>query len=285
VVGLAGPRIGLPTTVWSGGPRPGALGPSSLVLALSGSGDTAETVAAATDARQAGATVVVVTAGGRLAADASAAGQPWLALPAGPPERALLGALTVVPLVALESLGLLTGIGAEVRRAADELARHRDALVRPDGLPAVMTRRIGRTFPLIHGAEGPGAVAARRWKAQINENAKSPAFSASLTDVGHSEVAGWGQDGDVTRQVFTLVRLRLSDEPAAVARTFAAVAEQMDEVVGDMIDVDALGEGPLAQFFWLVLVGDLVSLLMAGREGIDPGPGPAVDAVLGAGTA
>ena len=112
-------------------------------------------------------------------------------------------------------------------------------------------------------------------------NAKAPAFWAALPDLGHNEVAGWGQDGDVTRQVFTLISLRLSDESPAIGRAFAVVAEQLDEVVADMVEVRAVGEGPLAEFFFLVLVGDLVSLLMAGREGIDPGPVPAVDALSG----
>ena len=281
VAALVGPRAPLPVTVWSGGPTPGALGPASLVVALSGSGDTAGTVAATAMARRAGATVLAVSGGGDLRAEATAAGDRWLELPPGPPERALLGAMTVTSLVALEALGVLRDIGPEVRRAADSLARHRDAVLRPGGLPAAVARRIGRTFPLILGVEGLGAVAARRWKNQVNTNAKAPAFWAALPDLGHNEVAGWGQDGDVTRQVFTLVSLRLADESPAVTQAFAAVAAQLDEVVADMIEVRAAGEGLLAEFFFLVLVGDLVSLLMAGREGIDPGPAPAVDAVAG----
>jgi glucose/mannose-6-phosphate isomerase len=38
--------------------------------------------------------------------------------------------------------------------------------------------------------------------------------------------------------------------------------------------VRADGRGPLAQLFDLVMVGDFVSLHLATREGIDPGPVP-----------
>jgi glucose/mannose-6-phosphate isomerase len=48
-------------------------------------------------------------------------------------------------------------------------------------------------------------------------------------------------------------------------------------VVGDVIEVRAQGEGELAQLLDLVLVGDFVSLHLAAREGIDPGPVPILE--------
>ena len=46
-----------------------------------------------------------------------------------------------------------------------------------------------------------GAVAAYRFKCQVNENAKAPAFWAAVPEMAHNEICGWGQHGDVTRQV------------------------------------------------------------------------------------
>jgi glucose/mannose-6-phosphate isomerase len=57
-------------------------------------------------------------------------------------------------------------------------------------------------------------------------------------------------------------------------RRFAAVAEILDEVVAGIVEVRAAGDGPLAQLFDLAIVGDFVSLHLAAREGIDPGPIP-----------
>ena len=39
-----------------------------------------------------------------------------------------------------------------------------------------LARQIGRTIPLIYGGGALGAVAAYRWKCDVNENAKAPAF-------------------------------------------------------------------------------------------------------------
>ena len=85
-----------------------------------------------------------------------------------------------------------------------------------------LARKIGRTIPIIYGSGGLGGVAALRWKQSVNENAKAPAFWNEYPELDHNEVCGWGQHGDVTRQVFTLVELRhglehARLEPRAVA--------------------------------------------------------------------
>ncbi|MER3453042.1 MAG: bifunctional phosphoglucose/phosphomannose isomerase, partial [Acidimicrobiia bacterium] len=116
-----------------------------------------------------------------------------------------------------------------------------------------------------------------RWKTQFNENAKIPAFWNTQPELCHNEVAGWGQHGDLTRQVVTLVALRHDDEHPQVQRRFELVYELMEEVVASIVEVRAEGEGMLAQLFDLILVGDFTSLHLAFREGVDPGPVPALD--------
>ena len=135
-------------------------------------------------------------------------------------------------------------------------------------------RRIGRTIPLVHGAAGPSGVAAQRWKTQVNENAKAPAFFALQPELCHNEVAGWGQHGDLTRQAITLVTLRHPGEHPQIARRFSLVAELMEEVVAGIVEVRTDATGDMAALYDLVLIGDFCSLHMAAAEGIDPGPVP-----------
>jgi glucose/mannose-6-phosphate isomerase len=93
----------------------------------------------------------------------------------------------------------------------------------------------------------------------------------------HNEAAGWGQHGDVTRQMLTLIFLRHDHEHPQVARRFDLLRELMLEVVGSIHAVDAQGDGLMAQLFDLVLVGDLVSLHLAAQQEVDPGPIPALE--------
>ncbi|HEX2117823.1 MAG TPA: SIS domain-containing protein, partial [Acidimicrobiales bacterium] len=93
---------------------------------------------------------------------------------------------------------------------------------------------------------------------------------------------GWGQHGDITRQMFTLVNLRHDFEHPQVMHRFKLTADLLDEVVSSVEEVQAEGEGELAQLLDLILVGNLTSLHMAFQEGIDPGPIPAQEQIKNA---
>jgi glucose/mannose-6-phosphate isomerase len=275
---VAGPFLPVPVVVVKSYDRPDFIGPGSLVFAVSFSGNTEETVEAAGEAANAGASLVAVTGGGQLSKLAEEWGAPVVQLPGDIPQpRAALGAMAVPPLVILEEIGLFPGAAQWVAQAVDQLTRRRDALVRPGSLAEELAGRIGRTIPLVYGAHALGATAALRWKTQVNENAKSPAFCGVYPELCHNEVAGWGQHGDATRQLITVVNLRHDVEHPQVVRRVAFVSELLRESVADVIEVSAEGEGDLAQLLDLILVGDFVSLHMAAREGIDPGPVPVLD--------
>ena len=278
MVAVAGPFVPVPIVVVKSYDLPDFVGSGSLVFAISFSGNTEETVEAAGEAVNAGASLVAVTGGGELGRLAEHWGAPVVPVPTTIPQpRAALGAMAIPPLVVLEDIGLFPGASQWVALAVDQLKYRRDRLVLPGSAAEEVARRIGRTIPLVHGAQAVGAAAALRWRAQVNENAKSPAFSAVYPELCHNEIAGWGQHGDVTRQVLTLVNLRHDGEHPQVVRRFSFVSDVLREVVADIIEVRAEGEGDLAQLLDLVLVGDFVSLHLAAREGIDPGPVPVLE--------
>ncbi len=274
----AAPFMPVPVTVVKGYQPPDYVGTGSLVFAVSFSGETEETLEAAAAAYEAGASLIVVSGGGTLVSLAEEWHVPVVPVPDGIPQpRAALGALAIPPLVLLEEIGLFPGALQWVDQAVAQLRLRRDELVKPASPAEDLARRIGRTIPLIHSSQDLGAAAALRWKAQINENAKTPAFFNVYPELCHNELAGWGQNGDATRQLITLVNLRHDAEHPQVSRRFDLVVDVLREVVADIIEVRASGEGDLAQLLDLALIGDFVSLHLAGQEGIDPGPIPVLD--------
>jgi glucose/mannose-6-phosphate isomerase len=285
VTALAAAHSPVPVLVASSPGLPAFVGPRTLVAALSSSGRDADTVANTRTALERGAPTVVVAADGPLSALAAEAGVPRCPLAGDPgPPRAQLGPAMVCLLAALARQGLVPDYGPSVTAAAAALGRRRDAFAAPGGPAAEVARRIGRTIVVVYGAAGIGAVAAQRWKAQVNLNEKAPAFAASLPARARDELAGWGQGGDVTRQVMSLVLLRHAGEDPAIAGLFDAVAAATDEVMADVVEVRAEGGDDLGRFLDLALWGDYVSLFLAAREGVDPGPVPVIED-LGAGPA
>jgi glucose/mannose-6-phosphate isomerase len=280
LVHVAGPFMPIPVVVVKSYTLPAFVSESTLVFAVSFSGDTEETIEATSEAALQGAKVVVVSRGGQLGKLAEAWGAPFVPVPDGiPVPRAGIGALAIPPLVILEEIGLFPGASHWIADAVDQLRRRRDRLARAGNDAERLARRIGRTIPLVFGGGGVGTVAALRWKTQFNENAKVPAFWNTQPELCHNEVCGWGQHGDLTRQAITLVNLRHDDEHPQVQRRFELVHQLLDEVVAGVEEVRAEGEGGLAQLLDLILVGDVASIHLALREGIDPGPTPALSFV------
>ena len=280
---IAGPFMPVPVVVTKGYEPPNFVGPGTLCFAISFSGNTEETVEAASMAALAGAEMVVVAGGGELARLAESWQVPLIALPGDiPMPRAGLAAMAIPALAVLEDVGLFPGARSWIELAVAQLEARRAQLAKPGNVAHELARRIGRTMPIVYGGQGLGAVAALRWKNQVNENAKVPAFSANIPELTHNEVCGWGQHGDVTRQVFTLMLLRHDFEHPQVTRRFDLVREWTDEAVAGIEEVRAEGEGTLAQALDLMFIGDVVSLHMAEDAGVDPGPIPVLDAIKAA---
>jgi glucose/mannose-6-phosphate isomerase len=275
---IAGPFMPLPVVVVKGYEPPSYVNERTLVFAMSFSGDTEETVDAVETAAADGARIVAVTRGGRLGALVEKWGGQVVPIADGIPQpRAGLGALAIPPLIVLERMGLFPGAGEWIARAVDQLKKRRDELTRDANPAELLARRIGRTLPIIYGGGGVGSVAAMRWKTDVNENARVAAFWNTSPELCHNEIAGWGQHGDMTRQVFTLVRLRHDYEHPQVMRRFELIDEVAEEVLGGIETVEAAGEGNLAQLLDLTMFGTFTSLHMAAQEGIDPGPVPVLD--------
>ncbi|MCB1028549.1 MAG: SIS domain-containing protein [Microthrixaceae bacterium] len=261
---------------------PAHVGPNTLVIAVSFSGGTEETLSATRAAIAAGAPVVAVTTGGELGELVSAAGGAVCGLPAGIPlPRAALGAVGLAPVVLATRLGLLDDTSAAIDGAivavTARVAANRGSDEHTDNDARALARRIERTQPIIYGGGRVGELAAYRWKGQVNENAKAPAYSGSVPEVCHNEICAWGQHGDVTRQVNSMIHLRHDGEHTNVARRFDFLSQITAEVVAEIFEVTAEGDGPLARFYDLAVFGDLVSLWMAAEAGVDPGPIPAID--------
>jgi glucose/mannose-6-phosphate isomerase len=277
---VANATLSVPVLVLKQLRTPRFIGPGTLAFAVSYSGDTDETVDMATSALDAGAHVVAVSRGGALAALARARGGVHVDCPDGYLPRAALGALLTPVLVALERVGLLPEAGEWLDQARQQLTARREKC-RPEVTGSAnpareIARKIGTTIPIFYGGGALGAVAAFRWKCDVNENAKAPAFWNWYPELDHNEICGWGQHGDVTRQLFTLVELRHDFEHEELERRFTLTRALIEETLVQVLDVRAEGEGRLAQLLDLMYVGDWASCYLALDHDVDPGP---IDAI------
>jgi len=280
VLAAVGSSLPVPIIVIRGYRTPAFVGPRTLVFAMSYSGNTEETLSMARGAFKCGAPVVTVSCGGALDTLAAEHGGVRIPCPTGLMPRAAIGALVAPLFVSLFRIGMYPEAHALLVTAQEQLARRREqcrADVEGTKNPArELARLIGRTIPVVHGGGALGGVAARRWKSDVNENAKAPAFWGAYPEANHNEICGWGQHGDVTRQILTLVQLRHGYEHPRLAKQITIAREIVEEVFVQVLDVEAQGESRLAQLLDLMYLGTWTSTYLALDNDVDPGP---IDAI------
>ncbi|MEX0991054.1 MAG: bifunctional phosphoglucose/phosphomannose isomerase [Actinomycetota bacterium] len=269
-------RLGVPLDVVRSPELPEHCETRSLVVATSYSGDTAETLAAFEEAVERGCRIVAVTSGGRLARRAAEEGIPVVSIPGGMQPRAALGHLAFTTLGALEAAGVLPRLGGEVRETVG-LLRALAAELGPEkqGNRAMrLAERIGDRYAVIWGTEGIGSVAAMRWKTQINENAKRPAWWASMSELDHNEIVGWVDGAGADH---FLVTLRHDGEAPSIAPRFPLSVDLVAASGLHHEEVQAVGDSALARACSLILMGDFVSVYLGLLRRVDPTPVEVID--------
>jgi glucose/mannose-6-phosphate isomerase len=278
---LAAAAIGLrataPLTTVRGYELPAWVGPETLVVGASYSGNTEETLHCFEQAGAAGARRIAVTTGGKLAESARAAGDvPVIGVPSGMQPRAAVVYMTVTALECAALAGAAPSLRDEIREAAELAAQ----LVREwgpeprDSQAKQIAQAVGGHIPVVYGGTASTA-AARRWRGQFNENSKLPAFFGELPEAHHNEVVGWYHANDALLAIV----LETSGEHERMERRFDVTEEALSASGVATIRVRARGESATAQLMSLVLLGDLVSVYLAVLRGVDPTPVSEIEAL------
>jgi glucose/mannose-6-phosphate isomerase len=254
-------------------PLPGwAIRARPTVVAISYSGNTEETIDLVGAASDAGLPIVAVTTGGRLAALAADAGWPTIQVPSGHQPRAAVGYLVGVMARILARLGVVADQTGALSEAAglvdDATAEGSDYWVTATSLARSLAGRIS----IIYGGGPISGTVAQRWKTQINENAKMPAWWSVLPELDHNELVGWETLPSLTRESLGIVTLTdRFDHPRVRARI-----DHSSALTGFAVpwlgEVASTGRSELARLMTLTACGDLVSWMLAEESGVDPVP-------------
>ncbi len=256
--------------------------PDTTVLCASYSGATEETLAAYDAAGALGARRIVCTTGGQLAESARADGVPVIPLPGAYQPRAAIGYALVVAL----EVAALAGICERLHTEIDVAAAHAEKLVAdwgPDAPEDSLAKRLARALhgstPQIAGA-GLTVPIAYRWKTQINENAKMPAFAAELPELDHNEIVGWEGARELGR--FSAVLLDDSDLHPRVRARIELTRQMIEPQAQAAERVETAGETRVERMISLILLGDLVSIYLAALKGVDPAAISSLERLKGA---
>lgn len=274
---LAADRLALPVLVRRTLDVPALVGERTVVVAVSHSGRTEETLAAFADAHSRGAQLLGISTGGLLRERCEELGVPHIQVGGAELQPRLAFGWLTVPL--LTALGLDDGFDEAVMAMREVVAAcGRDVPTDVSPAKQIASHLAAAELGVLYSSGGLGAVAARRLAAQLGEMAKYPGHTAQLPELGHNEIVAWQEHNAYDDAAVVWVR----DLPGEHPRVAARVDIVHGLLTGRAGSVDTLaasepGEPPLARLARLIVLADLVGVYTAVARGHDPVPIPFID--------
>jgi glucose/mannose-6-phosphate isomerase len=269
--GVLGERLTKPLLTIRGYELPSWTTPEWTVLCSSYSGNTEETLACFEAAEALGARRLVVSTGGQLAERARETGVPVVGLPGIFAPRVAVAYM----FTAAAEAAALAGIAPHIRTEIDATGGFlQDQLESLQAKAAEVAESLGGVPTVIYGSDLTAPIA-RRWKTQINENAKLLAFASELPEADHNEICGWSAESGADR--IAAVFLEDRDQYPRERRRFELTAERVGSEAAAVVRLETLGDNRVERLLWTTLLGDLVSLELAERRGVDPESIEAID--------
>lgn len=257
---------------------PEYVGQDTLCIISSYSGNTEETLSAYQDAKTRGARIFAITSGGKLKQQCDQDGYSSIIIPPGFPPRAALGYSFMPMLVILSRLGLFENIDDDIEAAIEFLSKNIDNYLMhdPDNMAICTAQSLHNKMTVVYGGQDYFDAVAVRFKGQICENAKVPAFFNFFPEFNHNELVGWGLV-DEFKDKLAVVILRDQDDHPRVSIRVGIVAKILREKGVEVIEYKSTGPNLLARMFSLIQYGDFVSLYLALLNKINPTPVEVID--------
>jgi glucose/mannose-6-phosphate isomerase len=251
---------------------PGHVGDRDLLIAISYSGNTFETLMQVDEAVGRGLAVYAVTSGGMLEDRCARLKIPLLKVKGGMPPRYALPA--IFGSIAYLICGGGLAEASEVERAAEKMR--------------IFNGRIGFSTPMddnpskrlaaqlmdrsvsIYALERLGSVA-RRFKCQLNENSKVEAHFDLIPELCHNEVEAWEGLRGLDGRAVALIRDPFEDD---VEKKIIEALKQLLHELGVQALYEVWGEGSsvLEALWTAIYLLDYTSYYLAVLRGVDPEP-------------
>ncbi|MFC2144843.1 bifunctional phosphoglucose/phosphomannose isomerase [Actinomycetota bacterium] len=268
-------EIKVPVEVVKGYDLPAFVGKGWLVVAVSYSGNTEETISALSQAIERDAYILIECSGGKLLKLAEDSGYTVIKIPSGLQPRGAIGYLFFPVYLAMGSIGLIDINKDDVEEALDLIKEkasiyNRNTLL-ADNPAKELAVKIGDRLPIIYGTEGIYSAIAYRLKCEINENGKTPSWWNSFSELNHNETVGWERLADITGN-FILIAFRDPEEGPKIRTRIEVTLGQIKSNVAEIVEILVEGKSKFAKALSSMYLGDIASVYLALLAGVDPSP-------------
>ena len=276
VAGLGGSGIGgdfvssfiqdelkVPFIVRKGYSVPAFVGPNTLAIASSYSGNTEETLIAYDQMKAQGARIICIASGGKIIEKAKADGFDYVQVPSDwPSPRACLGYSLTAQLWVLHHLGFISKRAIDAVTSSVSLLRSESDHIKK--YAEEIAAQLHHKIPVIYIEDRMEPVAVRL-RQQINENSKALCWHHVVPEMNHNELVGWREKNDDLLVVY----LRNEDDYSRNAVRMDINKEIISQYASGIIDIYSKGSNMIERSLYLVHLGDWVSWYLAELRGVD----------------
>lgn len=246
---------------------------STLVIGVSYSGKTEETLDAFKMAGERNAKLIAITTGGEIEPVARKYNAPVFKISYGAQPRAALGYLFTAVLYVLYKLDFITLGQSEIIKTIEVMKEYQKEIC--DQSPTShnpakqLAEKIKDKIPVIIGA-GTMSTVARRWKTQINENSKHAAFYEVFPELCHNLIVGLDWPKKLGEKIYFLVLESEFDHPRNKIRQ--SIIGQIFRKKGISYETIVMKKAfsPLVEMMQMILLGDYASYYLGILNGVNP---------------
>lgn len=272
-------RADVPVEVVKDYTLPKHIGADSLVIAISYSGNTEETLSLYDEARRRKSKIIAISNGGELEEKARKNKCPFMKVKDSLMPRTALGHLLNPVLNIILKLFPKALSYKDILEAEKILIKlHKKytlaSLVSENRAKEIAKRVEGKNI-MIFGSDPITKPAAVRLKTQFNENSKLSVFYNCFPELGHNEIIGLADDPESKRNTIVIC-LRSSLENPELRKCIDVALEIIKPRVGEIIELCGEGKSKLAQILSLACLGDWISYYLAILRKVDPTPVPSI---------
>ncbi|MEK7171167.1 MAG: bifunctional phosphoglucose/phosphomannose isomerase [Patescibacteria group bacterium] len=264
-------KLTRPVSLWADYGLPGWANDKTLLIAVSYSGDTEETIDVVKAAVERKMPVIAVSSGGKLEELSGIHGFPILKIDYQSPPRAAIGCLYGALLTIMAKLELIDLTEKTYFQAVEELKitiQRKSFQSKAEELAVTLNNKV----PIIL-AYSPLVAVAKRYLNQFNENSKTFAVAAAVPEACHNLVVG--TDFAVPEKLIVLFLESKYGFSRNIARQ-KVLEKTFTEKDIPFMPLSVKSGSPLAEQLLFLHFGDLLSFYLAGVYGVDPTPVEAI---------
>ena len=241
---------------------PAFVGPHSLVIVSSYSGNTEETVQAMETAIERNAHIVCISSGGKVVELAKKNNIDLILIPGGNPPRACLGYSLTQLFYILYKLKLIHDGFRKQLADAIALLDEDEQNIRNEANS--ISEFLYKKTPVIYAIDGYNGVATR-FRQQINENSKMLCWHHILPEMNHNELVGWAEK----HEDIAVILLRSTTDYSRTQTRMEISKEVFKKYTPNIRELWSKGVSALERSLYLIHVTDWVSCYLADKKHVD----------------